>query len=483
MSAFVPAPGLSLSSSRVFVSGSNTTLSSKPSRRSEPRIDTEISALKLPALKLPSLPDLLSVFKRGTAPPPPAPKAPDLNIGGQFVKGTGPKKPAAASVTQQNSLAGGLPKFYKPATARAEFIANAKGHNATAMDVRVGREKNTTNRRINEQGTFRNMDPYTDELVWARPGWSSDEARVGVRVALRNVLGNANLFESEIAELAFPISCVTETADMKEFVRAVGLSNAYRKRFFEGTSNTRFVECNFKHFLGRAPYNQEEVSEHIKIIVEQGYNAEINSYIDCDEYDTLFGESRIPAVNFRGGHLYNNSMNKTAILNGSYPSTDRITTKAFLASGDASGFSSFGILKGLPEAWRGENSARSQAGPVMSYDPDVFWNPQPAGLRAAEVAWTSRYGNWSKFWYKDSKIYTDVMKPKLTHTQEEEEEAAAVLKYGANMSKAYIGSRKTFDVAPVIEIRPSSSPDVFNGQLSVKMQEIVFSIPSELQRL
>lgn len=489
MSAFVPAAGLPLSSSRVFVSGTSNTLSSKPSRRSESRIDTEISALKLPSVKLPSLPDLGSLLpgkkKTSTTPPPPAPKpaATELRVGDSQVKRVkAPDSFATAPPAQKTGLAQGLPKFYNPATARAEFIASAKGHNATAFDVRVGREKNTTNRRINEQGTFRNMDPYTEELVWARPGWSSDEARVGVRTALRNVLGNANLFESELAELAFPISCVTKTADMKEFVRSIGLSNAYRKRFFEGTSNTRFVEANFMHFLGRAPHNQEEVSEHIKLIVEQGYNAEINSYIDSDEYDTLFGESRIPAVNFRGGHPYNNDMNKIAVLNGPYSSTDQVFKKAFLPTGDSSGFSSFGINKGLPEAWRGENIARDQAGPVMSFDPDVFWNPQPAGLREAEVEWTNRFGTWSKYWYKDSQIYKEMMKPKLTHTEEEEENAAAVLKYGATMAKSYVGSRKVFDVAPVIEIRPPTSADVYNGQVSVSMKEISFPIPAELQR-
>lgn len=331
-----------------------------------------------------------------------------------------------------------LPKFYNPATARAEFRADAKGHNATAYDVRVGRETNTTNRRVNEQGTFRNMDPYTDDLLWARPGWSSDEARVGVRVALRNVLGNANMFESELAELATSISCVTETANMKEFVRAVGLSNAYRKRFFEATSNTRFVECNFLHFLGRAPHNQEEVSEHIRIITEQGYNAEINSYMDSDEYDILFGESRIPAVNFRGGHPYNNDMNKICVLNGTYTSTDRILATALLPTGDYAGFNSFGIKKGLPTAWRGENAARDQAGPVMSFPAGVFWNPAPLGLREAELAWIAKYGNWTRFWYKDSKMYQDIMKPKLSHTPEEVKEAKAILKYGSTMGSAYI---------------------------------------------
>lgn len=374
-----------------------------------------------------------------------------------------------------------LPKFYNPDTSRAEFIATTHGQNATSYDCRVGsRGVFPGNRRINEQNGFRNMDPYTDDLVWARPGWSSDEARVGVRVALRNVLGNAYLFDSDLEQLDASISCVTETANMKEFVRAIGLSSAYRTRYFDASSNTRFVECNFLHFLGRAPCSQEEVAEHIAIINEQGYNAEINSYVDSEEYDMLFGDSRIPATNFRGGHCYNNDMNKLAVLSRGYATAENVSKKAYLSTGDAANFSPYIIQKGMPEAWVGENDTRSRAGPVMEFDPDVFWNPAPPGIRAAELEWIAKLGNWTKFWYKDSAIFQDIMKPKISHSVEEVEEAEAILKYGSTMAKSYIGCRWAYDVAPVIEVRAPTSDEAANGQLSVKMQEITFSIPSEL---
>lgn len=326
------------------------------------------------------------------------------------------------------------------------------------------------------------MDPYTDDLVWARPGWSSQDARVAVRITLRNVLGNAHLFDSEVEELAYSISCVTLNANIKEFVRAIGLSHAYRSRFFESSSNTRFVENNFLHFLGRAPHNQQEISEHIAIINEQGYNAEINSYIDSDEYDVLFGESRIPAKNFRGGYPYDNDMNKLAVLSGGFSSSHRVVKTALLSDGDASNYSPLSILKGLPEAWCGENTARSNAGLAMEYDPDTFWVPKQLGIREAEVEWTSRYGVWTKFWYKDSAIYKSIMTPQLSHSYEEEEEAAAILKYGSNMAKSYCGVRKTFDIAPVIEITAPTNVDSNNGALRIQMEEISFSIPSELMQ-
>lgn len=54
------------------------------------------------------------------------------------------------------------------------------------------------------------------------------------------------------------------------------------------------------HLSGSAPQNQVEASKHIRITIEEGYNAEINFCINSDEWDTLCGDTCIPAFNFRG---------------------------------------------------------------------------------------------------------------------------------------------------------------------------------------
>lgn len=46
------------------------------------------------------------------------------------------------------------------------------------------------------------------------------------------------------------------------------------------------------------PLSQEEVSEHIRRCVEQGYDAEIDSYVDSQEYQDAFGDNTVPF--FRG---------------------------------------------------------------------------------------------------------------------------------------------------------------------------------------
>jgi phycocyanin-associated rod linker protein len=46
--------------------------------------------------------------------------------------------------------------------------------------------------------------------------------------------------------------------------------------------------------LGRAPYDESEVIEHLNRYQDKGYNADIDSYIDSAEYQNSFGENIVP---------------------------------------------------------------------------------------------------------------------------------------------------------------------------------------------
>ena len=83
---------------------------------------------------------------------------------------------------------------------------------------------------------------------------------------------------------------------VREFVRQVAKSGLYKAKFFESTNPYRFIELNFKHLLGRAPQNKAEMLAHFTILQEQGYDAEIDSYIDSAEYQERFGEEVVPYI-------------------------------------------------------------------------------------------------------------------------------------------------------------------------------------------
>lgn len=116
-----------------------------------------------------------------------------------------------------------------------------------------------------------------------------------IRAVYKQVLGNPHMMESERL-VSLESQLCDRSISVREFVRGVAKSELYRSRYFETCAPYRFVELNFKHLLGRAPQDQVEVSEHIRRCVEQGYEAEIDSYLDSDEYQSAFGENQVPSV-------------------------------------------------------------------------------------------------------------------------------------------------------------------------------------------
>ncbi len=124
-------------------------------------------------------------------------------------------------------------------------------------------------------------------------GASNEEIEIIIRAAYKQVFGNAYLMESQRllkAESKLKDGQLT----VKEFVRELAKSERYQALFFDNCSNVRAIELNFKHLLGRAPDSSDEISEHIVILAEKGFYAEIDSYLDSQEYKQKFGEDTVP---------------------------------------------------------------------------------------------------------------------------------------------------------------------------------------------
>lgn len=131
------------------------------------------------------------------------------------------------------------------------------------------------------------------KLVELRSDRTQADLEVVIRSVYRQVLGNAYLMESE--RLVSAESLLRQgQINVREFVRAIAQSELYRDRFFYSNSQVRFIELNYKHLLGRAPYDESEIAYHTDLYNSEGYEAEINSYIDSVEYQENFGESIVP---------------------------------------------------------------------------------------------------------------------------------------------------------------------------------------------
>jgi phycocyanin-associated rod linker protein len=127
--------------------------------------------------------------------------------------------------------------------------------------------------------------------LWQNSSEGDTQAIVGA--VYRQVFGNDHIMQAE--RLVSAESLLRQhTITVRDFVRALAMSELYRQKFFYSTPQTRFIELNFKHLLGRAPADQAEITEHVNLYIHKGYEAEINSYIDSAEYHMNFGDDTVP---------------------------------------------------------------------------------------------------------------------------------------------------------------------------------------------
>lgn len=155
------------------------------------------------------------------------------------------------------------------------------------------------------------------EPVELRQNASEDELETVIQTVYRHVLGNHHVMESQRLESA---ESLLRNGDIsvRGFVRAIAKSDLYRSLFFESSSAYSFIENNFQNLLGRAPEDQSEISNHTAIYAERGFDGEIDSYIDSDEYWQSFGENTAPFL--RGqtteAGFKNVSFNRTLAIAG-----------------------------------------------------------------------------------------------------------------------------------------------------------------------
>jgi phycocyanin-associated rod linker protein len=129
--------------------------------------------------------------------------------------------------------------------------------------------------------------------VELRPNWTEADVQAVIWAAYRQVLGNDHLMASE--RLTSAESLLRQgKMTVRDFVRSIAQSDLYREKFFHSNPQIRFIELNYKHLLGRAPYDETEISFHVNLYTSEGYTEEINSYIDSAEYQENFGDWVVP---------------------------------------------------------------------------------------------------------------------------------------------------------------------------------------------
>ncbi len=85
---------------------------------------------------------------------------------------------------------------------------------------------------------------------------------------------------------------------VKEFVEGLGVSNLYIKEFYTAYPNTKVIELGTKHFLGRAPKDQQEIRKYNQLLATQGIRGFVSAMVNSEEYIQMFGEDTVPYRRF-----------------------------------------------------------------------------------------------------------------------------------------------------------------------------------------
>ncbi|MDZ4871291.1 MAG: Phycobilisome 34.5 kDa linker polypeptide, phycoerythrocyanin-associated, rod [Chroococcidiopsis cubana SAG 39.79] len=136
-------------------------------------------------------------------------------------------------------------------------------------------------------------DAIADGKVELRQNWTEDDLQKVFRAAYEQVFGRQGVYASQRFASAESLLRNGKTT-VRQFVRTLAKSEFYRECFFHNNSQGRFIELNYKHLLGRAPYDQSEVAYHVDLYASKGLDADIDAYIDSPEYDAAFGDWVVP---------------------------------------------------------------------------------------------------------------------------------------------------------------------------------------------
>ncbi len=170
-------------------------------------------------------------------------------------------------------------------------VLNLKGYQPVLTTQPESKAKPIDPRSIIWQNQYNaSNDSNPIELIL---GSSEAESEIVIKAAYKQVLGNAHIMESERLTVA-ESQLKRGEISVREFVRTIAKSELYKSRFIDNCPRYRSHELNFKHLLGRAPDGYSETLYHSQVLDSQGYEADIDSYIDSDEYQDAFGENIVP---------------------------------------------------------------------------------------------------------------------------------------------------------------------------------------------
>ena len=85
---------------------------------------------------------------------------------------------------------------------------------------------------------------------------------------------------------------------LREFVRQVARSNAFRRRYWSGLYITKAIEVMHRRILGRPTFGRWEIDSYFDTAARKGFYGVVDALVNSREYSESFGEDTVPYERF-----------------------------------------------------------------------------------------------------------------------------------------------------------------------------------------
>jgi len=117
-----------------------------------------------------------------------------------------------------------------------------------------------------------------------------------IRAVYTQILGNAGYaVERNTVE---EIKLENGDISLREFVRQVARSDAFRRRYWSGLYITKAIEVMHRRILGRPTFGRWEIDAYFDTAARSGFYGVVDALVNSREYNESFGEDTVPFERF-----------------------------------------------------------------------------------------------------------------------------------------------------------------------------------------
>ncbi|MBE8966296.1 phycobilisome rod-core linker polypeptide [Nostocales cyanobacterium LEGE 12452] len=122
---------------------------------------------------------------------------------------------------------------------------------------------------------------------------SSLEMDALIKAAYRQIFHEQQMLDSN-RQTFLESQLRTGQITVRDFIRGLAISDAFRRLNYESNNNYRFVQICIQCLLGREVYNEREKLAWSIVLASKGLHRFIDDLVDSEEYMSNFGYNTVP---------------------------------------------------------------------------------------------------------------------------------------------------------------------------------------------